>query len=128
MTLRLRMESTGYSGKKRSHTYGDPTAFYIIASGLFGMDRRTFGFLPAGIEIQGIGMVGMMLNFAVTGGVIRFFPPPSDATRKLVDRIREPEDAEAAVKVETPPGIDSSQAACGLVLNPRAPRNTPVCG
>jgi cation/acetate symporter len=79
------------------------TAFYIIATVFFGMERWTFGFLPAGIDPQGIGTVGMMLNFAVTLGLTRFFPPPSAATRALVDRIREPEFAGAAVKIETAP-------------------------
>ncbi len=79
------------------------TAFYIIATVFFGMDRWTFGFLPAGIDPQGIGTVGMMLNFAVTLGLTRFFPPPSATTRKLVDRIREPEPSGAAVKIETAP-------------------------
>ncbi len=77
------------------------TAFYIIATVFFGMDRWTFGILPRGIDPQGIGTVGMMLNFAVTLGLTRFFPPPSPATRALVDRIREPEDVGAAVKIET---------------------------
>ncbi len=77
------------------------TAFYIIATVFFGMDRWTFGILPRGIDPQGIGTVGMMLNFAVTLGLTRFFPPPSTTTRELVDRIREPEDAGAAVKIET---------------------------
>ena len=79
------------------------TAFYIIATVFFGMDRWTFGLLSAGIDPQGIGTVGMMLNFVVTLGLTRFFPPPSSATRALVDRIREPEDAGAAVKIETAP-------------------------
>ena len=79
------------------------TAFYIIATVFFGMDRWTFGILPAGIDPQGIGTVGMMLNFAVTLGLTWFFPPPSAATRELVDRIREPEHVGAAVKIETAP-------------------------
>ena len=77
------------------------TAFYIIATVFFGMDRWTFGLLSAGIDPQGIGTVGMMLNFAVTLGLTRFFPPPSSATQEMVDRIREPEHAGAAVKIET---------------------------
>ncbi len=79
------------------------TAFYIIATVFFGMERWTLGFLSAGIDPQGIGTVGMMLNFAVTLGLTRFFPPPSSETRELVDRIREPEFAGAAVKIETAP-------------------------
>ena len=79
------------------------TAFYIIATVFFGMDRWTFGLLPVGIDPQGIGTVGMILNFAVTLGLTRFFPPPSSRTRELVDRIREPEHAGAAVQIETAP-------------------------
>ena len=79
------------------------TAFYIIATVFFGMDRWTFGLLPSGIDPQGIGTVGMMLNFVVTLGLTRFFPPPTAATRELVDRIREPEFVGAAVKIETAP-------------------------
>jgi cation/acetate symporter len=77
------------------------TAFYIIAAVFFGMDRWTFGVFPVGIDPQGIGAVGMMLNFAVTLGLTPFFPPPSSRTRELIDRIREPEDAGAAVQIET---------------------------
>jgi len=45
----------------------------------------------------------MMLNFAVTLGLTRFFPPPGTETCALIDSIREPEDAGAAVKIETAP-------------------------
>ncbi len=79
------------------------TAFYIIATVFFGMSRWTFGVLPSGIDPQGIGTVGMILNFVVTLGLTWFFPPPSSATQELVDRIREPEHAGAAVKIETAP-------------------------
>ena len=71
------------------------TAFYIIATVFFGMERW------AGIDPQGIGTIGMVLNFAVTLGLTRFFPPPSEETRKLIDRIREPEHAGPAVPIET---------------------------
>ena len=71
------------------------TAFYIIATVFFGMERW------AGIDPQGIGTIGMVLNFAVTLGLTRFFPPPSQETRKLIDRIREPEHAGPAVPIES---------------------------
>ena len=73
------------------------TAFYIIATVFFGMERW------GGIDPQGIGSVGMGLNFIVTLGLTRFFPPPTEDTRRLVDGIREPEDAGAAVRIETAP-------------------------
>jgi len=79
------------------------TAFYIIATVFFGMERWTFGVLTNGIDPQGIGTIGMMLNFAVTLGLTRFFPPPGTETCALIDSIREPEDAGAAVKIETAP-------------------------
>ncbi len=71
------------------------TAFYIIATVFFGMERW------AGIDPQGIGTIGMVLNFAVTLGLTPFFPPPSEETRRLIDRIREPEHAGPAVPIET---------------------------
>ncbi len=71
------------------------TAFYIIATVFFGMERW------AGIDPQGIGTIGMVLNFAVTLGLTRFFPPPSEETQRLIDRIREPEHAGPAVPIET---------------------------
>ncbi len=73
------------------------TAFYIIATVFFGMERW------AGIDPQGIGSIGMGLNFVVTLGLTRFFPPPAEETRRLVDRIRAPERAGAAVRIETAP-------------------------
>ena len=77
------------------------TAFYIIATVFFGMERWTFGLLSVGIDPQGVGTVGMILNFTVTLGLTRFFPPPGPRTREMVDRIREPEEAGAAVRIET---------------------------
>jgi cation/acetate symporter len=43
-----------------------------------------------GINAQGVGTIGMMLNFAITWTVSRFTPPPPDEVRELVARIREP--------------------------------------
>ncbi|MGA0850357.1 MAG: VC_2705 family sodium/solute symporter, partial [Chthoniobacterales bacterium] len=42
------------------------TAWYIIACVFFGMKTWTFGIFPAGINPQGIGVLGMFLNLAVT--------------------------------------------------------------
>jgi cation/acetate symporter len=77
------------------------TAFYIIATVFFGMERWTFGVLDNGIDPQGIGTLGMVLNFAVTLGLTPFFDPPSEATRQLVDGIREPESPGPALEIET---------------------------
>jgi len=44
-----------------------------------------------GVNAQGIGTIGMLLNFAVTLGLTPFCPAPTEATRDLVDSVREPE-------------------------------------
>ena len=43
-----------------------------------------------GISPEGIGSVGMVLNFAVTILVSRFTPPPPDDVQESVERIRSP--------------------------------------
>ena len=43
-----------------------------------------------GISPQGIGTVGMVLNFAVTLSVSRFTPPPPAEVQELIDEIRLP--------------------------------------
>lgn len=43
-----------------------------------------------GISPEGIGFVGMLINFAVTWGVTLLTPPPSDAVRAMVENIRDP--------------------------------------
>ena len=79
------------------------TAFYIIGTVFFGMERWTLGVLSAGINPQGIGTVGMLLNFSVTLGLTPFFPAPTRATQEMVDSIREPEGVGPAVQIETAP-------------------------
>ncbi len=49
-----------------------------------------------GISPEGIGAVGMCLNFIVAVVVSRFTPPPSAAIQGLVERIRYPRDAPPA--------------------------------
>ena len=79
------------------------TAFYIIATVFFGMERWTFGILETGIDPQGIGTLGMLLNLGITLGLAGWFPPPTDKTRQLIDTIREPESAGPAVRIEEAP-------------------------
>ncbi|MCC6682497.1 MAG: cation acetate symporter [Phycisphaeraceae bacterium] len=57
-----------------------------------------------GINAQGIGTVGMLLNFAVTLLLTPLCKGPSIAVQQMVESIREPEDAGAAVAIETAPG------------------------
>jgi cation/acetate symporter len=79
------------------------TAVYIIASVYGGMQPWTFGIFERGITPQGIGSVGMLLNFAVTLGLTPFFPEPSQEVRDLIDSVREPEGEPPAVAIETAP-------------------------
>ena len=43
-----------------------------------------------GISPEGIGMVGMLINFAVTLTVSRFTPPPPERVQRLIEEIRVP--------------------------------------
>jgi cation/acetate symporter len=67
------------------------TAFYIIASVYGGMAPWTFGIFAHGISPQGIGVIGALLNFTVTILLTPFCAPPSEASRDMVDQVREPE-------------------------------------
>ncbi|MGA1400320.1 MAG: sodium:solute symporter family protein [Phycisphaerales bacterium] len=79
------------------------TAFYIVATVFFGMDRWTFGVFENGINPQGIGVIGAAINFATTLLLTPISKPPSASVKRLVDSVREPEDAGAAVAIETAP-------------------------
>lgn len=76
------------------------TAWYIIACVFFGMTPMTFGVFPNGINPQGIGAIGMMINFVLTIGLTPLFPPPSREIQDMVDAVHEPEDAGPAVVIE----------------------------
>ncbi|MFK7738791.1 MAG: sodium:solute symporter family protein [Planctomycetota bacterium] len=62
------------------------TASYILGTVYFGVDRWCFGIGP-----QGIGTIGMCVNFAVTGLLTPFCRGPSQAAQDMVRRIRVPE-------------------------------------
>jgi cation/acetate symporter len=53
-----------------------------------------------GIGPQGIGSVGMLLNFATTLALTPFFAAPSAEVQRMVDAIREPEGVGPAVDIE----------------------------
>jgi len=74
------------------------TAVYIVGSVYGGWPAWAFGIGP-----QGIGVVGMVLNFAVTLGLTPFFPAPDRSIQELILSIREPEGAG--------PGLDIDLAA-----------------
>jgi cation/acetate symporter len=74
------------------------TATYILGTVYFGWPRWCFGIGP-----QGIGVVGMVLNFAVALGLAPFTKGPSPAAIAMVDAIRQPEGAGPAVEIEATP-------------------------
>ena len=74
------------------------TGYYIIGNVYMDMPEWCFG-----IKATGIGTVGMLINFAVTLILTGFCPPPSQEVQDMVESIREPEGAGAAVDVETAP-------------------------
>jgi cation/acetate symporter len=76
------------------------TAFYIIAWRYFGMAPWTFGILENGLNPQGIGVIGMLLNFAVTLTLTPLFEEPSQQAQDMVDSVREPEGFGPATRIE----------------------------
>jgi cation/acetate symporter len=74
------------------------TSFYIIGGVYGGMPNWCFG-----IDPQGIGIVGMLINFAVTLGLTPLTRAPSQSVRDMLDRIHEPEGAGPAVVIESTP-------------------------
>lgn len=74
------------------------TATYILGTVYFDWPRWCFGIGP-----QGIGIVGMVLNFAVALTLTPLCRPPSAAVRAMVAAIREPEGAGPGVAIEDAP-------------------------
>ena len=62
------------------------TAFYIIGVKFYGMSTWLFGISP-----EGIGTVGMIINFIVTLVVSRLTPPPPLEVQEMVASLRSPE-------------------------------------
>jgi cation/acetate symporter len=61
------------------------TLFYIAGVKFYGMPTWFFGVSP-----EGIGTLGMMINFVVTLVVSRLTPPPPAAIQALVEDLRDP--------------------------------------
>jgi len=93
------------------------TSFYIVCQKadviLLNADVAAFLLGPAGqgirtpwmfgIDAQGIGTVGMVINFIVTLALTPLCKPPSAKTRQLIDAIREPEPASPAPNIDASP-------------------------
>lgn len=68
------------------------TACYIVFFKFVRPELNSADYWLLGISPEGIGTIGMMLNFAVAITVSRFTPSPPASIRTLVDRIRTPGD------------------------------------
>ncbi len=75
------------------------TASYIVYFALMHPELNNADHWWLGISPEGIGTVGMVLNFAVTWTVSRFTPEPPPHVRILVDLIRIPRGAGAAHEI-----------------------------
>ena len=68
------------------------TMFYIVGVKFYGMTPWFFN-----ISAEGIGTVGMILNFIVTLVVSRLTPPPPESVKMMVEALRTPADAPPAL-------------------------------
>ena len=68
------------------------TACYIVFFKFIRPDLNVAEYWLFGISPEGIGAVGMVLNFVVAMVVSKFTPPPPASIDALVDRIRAPGD------------------------------------
>ena len=75
------------------------TAAYIVYFRLLHPELDSAENWWFGISPEGIGTVGMLLNFAITITVSRFTPPPPAHVQALVDQIRIPKGAGGAHEI-----------------------------
>jgi cation/acetate symporter len=66
------------------------TAGYILWFKFISPESSTPENWWFGISPEGIGTLGMLLNFLVAGAIHRFAPPPSNETQRMVEAIRAP--------------------------------------
>jgi cation/acetate symporter len=69
------------------------TIFYIAGVKFYGMQPWFFG-----VSAEGIGTLGMLINFIVTLIVSQFTPPPPLAVQAMVEELRMPENAQPALE------------------------------
>jgi cation/acetate symporter len=81
------------------------TAGYIIYFKFINPAANTAEHWWLGISPEGIGALGMLLNFTVAWITSRFTPPPPEHVQRLVDSIRLPRDAGPARDREFPPQL-----------------------
>ncbi len=75
------------------------TAAYIVYFKFVNPGANTAEYWWFGISPEGIGALGMILNFAVALTVSRFTPPPPPEIAHMVDLIRVPKGAGEAHEI-----------------------------
>ncbi|BAZ69697.1 MAG: cation acetate symporter [Pelatocladus maniniholoensis HA4357-MV3] len=68
------------------------TIFYIVGVKFYGMQPWFFG-----VSAEGIGTLGMLINFVVTWSVSRLTPPPPLEVQEMVEVLRTPGDEPPAI-------------------------------
>ena len=76
------------------------TSGYIINFKFLDPASNNEGHWLFGISPEGIGFIGMLLNFIVSWVVMRFTPAPPEEIRELVESIRYPRGATEAHEIE----------------------------
>jgi len=76
------------------------TSAYIVNFKFINPESNTPENWLFGISPEGIGFIGMILNFIVSFVVMKFTPSPPKHIRKLVERIRYPRGAKEAHEIE----------------------------
>jgi cation/acetate symporter len=71
------------------------TSTYIIGVKFFGWSYWCFG-----ISAEGIGAIGMLVNFAMTIGVSAVTPPPPAEVQAIVQSLRLPDHAGPAIVLD----------------------------
>ncbi|MER3589442.1 MAG: hypothetical protein C4322_17225, partial [Mastigocladus sp. ERB_26_1] len=70
-----------------------PNGFYIVGVKFYGMQPWFFG-----VSAEGIGTLGMLINFVVTWSVSRLTPPPPLEVQEMVEVLRTPGDEPPAIE------------------------------
>ncbi|MBF1991349.1 sodium:solute symporter family protein [Fischerella thermalis] len=69
------------------------TIFYIVGVKFYGMQPWFFG-----VSAEGIGTLGMLINFVVTWSISRLTPPPPLEVQEMVEVLRTPGDEPPAIE------------------------------
>ncbi|HUF25711.1 MAG TPA: sodium:solute symporter family protein [Gemmatimonadaceae bacterium] len=76
------------------------TAGYIVYFNYIAPERNNAGNWLFGISPEGIGTVGMALNFSIAVLISRFTRPPPESVQRLVEEIRIPRGAGVAHEIQ----------------------------